>query len=132
MHHMSERRQYRKKKPSFVTAVRLNLDTDGFSYRKWGTEQRCKHGDWIVDNEGEVYTVDADAFARTYQQRSPGVYGKTTLVWAEVADASGSVETKEGRSHYCAGDYLVFNEEDGGDSYSVGREKFESMYELVE
>jgi hypothetical protein len=32
-----------------------------------GAEQRCKRGDWLVDNGGEVYTVDGDSFARTYR-----------------------------------------------------------------
>ena len=67
---MSERRRYRKKTTSSVTAVHLDLDTTGFTYRKWGAEQRCKQGDWIVDNDGDVYTVDADVFARTYRRVS--------------------------------------------------------------
>lgn len=114
---------------SFVTAVRLDLDTEGFTYRKWGDVQRCKRGDWLVDNVGDVYTVDADVFARTYRRVSPGVYVKTAPVWAEIAESAGSIETREGRSQYAAGDYIVFNEEGGGDGYCVSREKFESMYE---
>ena len=68
-------------------------------------------------------------FARTYRRISPGVYLKTTPIWAEVATTAGSIETKEGRSHYAAGDYLVFNEEGGGDGYCVKRETFEAMYD---
>ncbi len=127
---MAERRRYRKKAASFVTAVRLDLDTDGFTYRKWGGEQRCKRGDWLVDNEGDVYTVDADVFARTYRQVSPGVYAKTTPVWAEVAPVGGAIQTKEGTSHYKAGDYLVYNEEGGTDGYCMSAEKFEAMYKV--
>jgi hypothetical protein len=126
---MGERRRYRKKETSFVTAVRLDLDTDGFRYRKWGDIQRCKRGDWLVNNAGEVYSVDADVFARTYSELSPGVYHKTAPVWAEVAGSSGSIQTREGRSHYAAGDYIVFNEEGDGNGYCMSREKFESMYE---
>ena len=33
---MQPGQQYRKKADSFVTAVQLNLETDGFSYQKWG------------------------------------------------------------------------------------------------
>lgn len=123
------RRRFRKKADRAVVAVRLDLDTAGFTYRKWGAEQRCKAGDWLVDNEGDIYTVDAGVFAKTYRMVSPGVYVKTTPVWAEVATEPGSVATREGRSHYEAGDYLVYNEEDGTDAYCVGRAKFESMYE---
>ena len=126
---MSERRRYRKKANASVTAVRLSVDTDGFTYTKWGAEQRCKRGDWVVDNEGDVYTVDADVFARTYRRLGPGVFVKTTPVWAEVADAPGAIATKEGKTHYERGDYIVFNEERGGDGYAVAAKKFEEMYE---
>ena len=127
---MSERRRYKKKASSFVTAVRLDLETEGFTFRKWGAEQRCKRGDWVVDNDGDVYTVDADIFARTYRRLSPGVYVKTTPVWAEVAAAPGAIATKEGKTHYERGDYIVFNEEHGGDGYAVTAAKFEEMYEV--
>ena len=60
-----------------VVAVRLALDTEGLVYRKWGGEQRAKPGDWIVDNEGDMYSVDADVFARTYKQTGTGTYVKT-------------------------------------------------------
>ncbi|HEU0199290.1 MAG TPA: hypothetical protein VFR86_02540 [Burkholderiaceae bacterium] len=126
---MPERRRYRKRADRPVIAVRLDLDTDGFSYRKWGAEQRCKRGDWLVDNAGEVYTVDAGTFAQTYRPVAPGRYVKQSAVWAEVARTAGSVPTKEGVSHYAAGDYLVSNNEDGSDAYCMTAAKFESMYE---
>jgi len=31
-----------------------------------------------VNNEGDVYTVDRDTFARTYRAESPGLYRKVT------------------------------------------------------
>ena len=45
---METRKRYRKKEGQFVTAVRLDLDFDGLTYRKWGADQRCKPGDWLV------------------------------------------------------------------------------------
>jgi hypothetical protein len=129
---MGNRRKYRKKADQFIVAVHLNLDTDGFSYRKWGAEQRCKRGDWIVDNNGDIYTVDGKVFDKTYRNIKPGHYVKTTPIWAEVASQPGSVTTKEGRSHYNAGDYLVYNNEDGTDAYCISAAKFESMYEPQE
>ena len=123
------RQRYRKRQSQFVVAVRLALDTPGFTYRKWGAEQRCKANDWLVDNDGDVYTVDGDVFARTYRQVAPGRYVKSTPVWAERTAAAGTVDTKEGQSHYDAGDYLVFNDEDGADGYCVSAAKFETMYE---
>jgi hypothetical protein len=126
---MGTRLRYRKRPDQFVIAVRLALDTAGFVYRKWGADQRCKGGDWLVDNHGDVYTVDAEVFARTYRQVAPGQYVKTTPVWAEVATGPGVVATKEGESRYEAGDYLVFNEEGGKDAYCISAAKFETMYE---
>jgi hypothetical protein len=129
---MGNRRRYRKKADQFVVAVQLDLDTDGFIYRKWGAEQRCQQGDWVVDNNGDHYTVDGEVFARTYRKISPGIYVKTTPIWAEVAAEPGQVDTKEGVSRYQAGDYLVSNNEDGTDAYCISAAKFESMYELDE
>ena len=125
----SPRQRYRRKPGRPVAAVRLDLDTPGFTYRKWGAEQRCKPGDWLVDNGGDVYTVDAAVFARTYRPAGAGTYVKSTPVWAEIATRDGSVETKEGSSEYRAGDYLVYNEEGGGDAYCMSPAKFEAMYE---
>jgi hypothetical protein len=111
-----------------VAAVRLALDTDGLVYRKWGGEQRAKQGDWVVDNDGDVYTVDADVFARTYRQTGPGAYVKTTPVWATRAEHAGAVKTKEGSTRYEAGDYLVSNNQDGSDEYAITAKKFEELY----
>lgn len=127
---MNQRRRYRRRPDQYVVAVQLSLDTEGFTYRKWGGDQRCKRGDWLVDNDGEVYTVDAESFARTYRELRRGAYLKTAPVWAEVAADDGSVATKEGRTGYRKGDYLVSNNEDGSDAYAVQAQKFEAMYEL--
>jgi hypothetical protein len=126
---MTGRRKFVKKPTSFVLAVRLELDTEGFSYVKWGGTQRCKRGDWIVDNDGDVYTVDADVFARTYRPVDKGAYVKTTPIWAEVATSAGAVQTKEGASRYERGDYVVSNQEDGSDAYCIRADAFERMYE---
>ena len=128
---MSERRKYMKKSTSFVTAVQLDLDTKGFTYNKWGGKQVAKRGDWLVDNDGDKYTVSRDSFAETYKLVSPGVYVKSAPVWAEVAEKAGKVKTQEGETAYKPGDYLVSNNEDGTDAYAIDKEKFVSMYELA-
>ena len=125
------RRKYRKKKRESVTAVRLKLCTAGFRYRKWGALQRCKPGDWLVDNGGDVYTVDARTFALTYRALGPGRYLKTAPVWAEVAAEPGRILTKEGTSRYRMGDYIVSNDRAGKDRYCVSKAKFERMYRPV-
>ena len=126
---MAERRKYMKKSDAFVLAVQLDLDTDGFTYRKWGGTQTAKPGDRLVHNEGDTYTVDQDTFAKTYREISPGVYVKTTPVWAEVAEEDGDIRTREGVTHYRAGSYLVFNEPEGEDGYAVEAHTFEAMYQ---
>lgn len=126
---MGARRRYVKRTGQAVAAVQLALDTQGFTYRKWGGIQTCKPGDWIVNNGGDVYTVDGETFARTYRPAGPGLYVKWAPVWAEAATRPGALRTREGVTHYQAGDYLVFNQEDGGDAYAVSAERFEAMYE---
>jgi hypothetical protein len=123
-------RRYVRRPDSPVVAIRLDLETDGLVYRKWGDEQRAKRGDWLVDNGGEVYSVDAESFARTYKRvgDGPGLYIKSTPVWATKAESAGSVLTKEGRSHYQAGDYVVSNSSDGSDQYAIAAAKFETLY----
>ena len=127
---MKKLRKYIKKAGQFVIALQLNLNTDGFTYDKWGSVQKCKKGDWLVKNAGDTYTVDGDVFAKTYRKVEPGKYVKTTPVWAEVALSPGHVKTIEGVSYYKAGDYIVYNNSDGTDGYCISAEKFELMYEL--
>lgn len=122
-------RHYRRKERTFITAVRLDLDTDGFTYQKWGGTQRCKRGDWLVNNKGDVYTIDAETFDHTYRMVSPGLYEKSRPVWAEEASESGTIQTKEGATAYDAGDYLVFNDPDRKDGYAMKAEKFHELYE---
>jgi hypothetical protein len=124
----SRRRRYLRRPDRPVVAVQLALDTEGLVYRKWGSEQRAKRGDWVVDNDGDVYTVDADVFARTYAQVGPGTYVKTTPVWAERASGAGTVRTKEGTTDYQAGDYLVSNTRDGSDQYAIRAATFAALY----
>lgn len=125
-------RQYRKKAGNEVVAVRLDLDTDGFTYEKWGGTQQCKAGDWIVDNKGDTYTVDADTFADTYREVRPGVYLKAAAIWATKASQAGSILTKEGSTRYEAGDYVVYNDKDGQDGYAISKDKFDELYELLD
>jgi hypothetical protein len=128
---MSARQRYFKREQTEVIAVQLDLDTGGFTYRKWGGDQACKPGDWLVNNGGDVYTVDRATFARTYRLASPGLYRKQTPVWAEQTKGAGSIKTREGVTHYEAGAYLVFNDEGGKDGYAVTAPAFEAMYELA-
>ena len=126
---MAELLKYLKKTTSRVVAVQLDLKTRGFTYQKWGGTQTCKAGDWIVNNDGDVYTVDRETFARTYRAVSPGAYEKVAPVWAEVVEQPGQIATKEGVTHYKAGAYLVYNDPEGKDGYAVEAEAFEKMYE---
>jgi translation elongation factor P/translation initiation factor 5A len=126
---VGDRLKYVKRENQSVVAVQLALDTEGFTYQKWGDVQTCKPGDWIVDNDGDIYTVDQQTFARTYRKVDGGKYVKVTPVWAERALNAGHVKTKEGTTHYRRGDYIVFNDEEGHDGYAVDAEKFCAMYQ---
>ena len=125
---MAGRLKYVRRPNQPVAAVQLALPTRGFTYKKWGAVQRCKARDWIVDNDGDVYTVDRQSFRRTYRRVSAGLYVKKTPVWAEVAAATGRVKTKEGSTGYKRGDYLVSNQKNGADAYAVPAKTFKRLY----
>lgn len=120
--------KYRKKATQYVIAVRLDFTRLDFTYSRWGATQRAKPGDWLVDNDGDIYTVDARSFARTYRRLGPGRYLKTAPVWARVAGEPGRISTREGTTAYLEGDYLVSNLRSGADSYAVPRRRFMAMY----
>lgn len=115
-----------------MVAVQVRLETEGFTYHKWGGVQRCKAGDWLVDNNGNVYTVDRETFESTYEEVSPGVFEKTGFVWAVRAITDGEVKTKEGVTPYRAGDYILSNDPEGKDRYATDADTFEALYEEVE
>ena len=127
----TSRRRYVRRPDRPVAAVCLTLDTKGLVYRKWGHRQRARRGDWIVDNNGDVYTVAAAVFRKTYRQTAVGAYVKKTPVWAERATRGGSVKTKEGHTKYKAGYYLVSNNRNGSDSYAMTARKFTSLYTIA-
>jgi len=129
---MTARLKYVKRQSQFIIAVQLDLDTEGFTYQKWGNIQKCKRGDWLVRNGDDTYTIDQDTFARTYKPTGPGIFAKSSTVWVELAKAAGAIETKEGATRFNAGDYLVFNEPNAVDGYAVEKDKFEEMYELAD
>lgn len=124
-------KKYQKRAHQMVLAVQINLETAGFEYKKWGNTQSCRAGDWLVNNNGDCYTISESSFAKTYRELAPGQFVKVTPVWASIATDTGKVKTNEGYTEYGVGDYLVSNNEDGSDAYAVSRVKFEEMYEEV-
>ena len=92
---MAASQKYLQRGQTPVAAVLLNLETDGFTCRKWGGEQTCKPGDWIVDNASAVYTLDCDSFARTDCADSPDLYRKVAPNWAGLAHHDAAIKTKE-------------------------------------
>lgn len=129
---MQPRKRYQKRPNIHVTAVQLDLNFERFQHEKWGDTQSCKQGDWLVNNDGDIYTVDKEYFRDHYQRISPGLYKKVGEVWAEIASDDGKIRTLEGSTDYHAGDYLVFDREAEGDGYAVKRLKFERMYEAID
>ena len=129
---MEPLKEFRRRERTTVVAVRLDLETEGFTYRQWGGPQRCKAGDWIVHTGADTYTVDAGVFARTYRAVSRGVYEKVSSVWAARAEDAGAIQTKEGSTAYEAGDMLVFNDRAGRDGYAMSKDRFDALYEPVD
>lgn len=127
---MAELRKYRRREQTQVIAVRLDLETDGFTYRKWGALQTCKAGDWLAFNGEDTYTIDSAAFARTYAPLRPGVYEKVATIYAEEASEAGALSTYEGTTHYEAGDFLVFENADREGGYAISRDRFAELYTL--
>lgn len=121
-------RQYVKKATRPVRAVQLNLPGCKLSYEKWGDSQTAGSGDWLVINGDNSYTVQRDSFRDTYRHLYGDWYRKTAPVWAEIAAADGHIATREGVSHYRAGDYLVYNQPDRNDGYTVPHQEFELNY----
>lgn len=111
-----------------VSAIQLAFKACELHYEKWGGQQHAKAGDWLIKQGDECYTVAADSFAKSYEQIEGNRYCKVAPVWAEVATEPGSLNTKEGSTHYQAGDYLVYNCEDKTDGYAISRKKFEQDY----
>ena len=126
-----KRKRYRKLPEFSVTAVQFDLDLESFKYQKWGHEQTCEQGDWLVNNGGDIYTIKKDVFMNTYQMVSPGVYEKDAEMWVETASKDGKIPTREGATNYKVGDYLVFDRKNGGDGYAIHKQKFERLYEEV-
>lgn len=84
---MSGLREYRRRDRTPVSATQLDLEMDNLTYRKWGGVQTAAPGDWLVNNEGDTYTVDREMFERTYSMVSPGLYEKVTPIWARAAES---------------------------------------------
>lgn len=49
-----------------------------------------------------------------------------------MAENAGRVQTQAAVTTYNAGDYLLFNTEDGTDSYAMSADEFKSMYVLAD
>jgi hypothetical protein len=118
--------RYSRKGNTSVTAVKMSFDTDGFLYQKWGGMQECKAGDWVVTDGSDTWTVDGEVFSATYQKAPGNSYKKVVGVWAKRANSNGHVSTKEGKTHYSAGDYIVANSLD--DMYAMKASTFHSKY----
>jgi len=133
---MNSKQQYRRK-ANRVVAIQMNFEnaaagddnTSLFKYHAWGDVQKCKPYDWVVNNNGEVYTIDDESFQDTYEELSLGVYAKVSSVWAKEASEDGKVKTKEGYTHFKKGDMIVSNDEKFLDQYAMSKEKFFELYE---
>ncbi|MCU7921083.1 MAG: hypothetical protein KZQ88_00095 [Candidatus Thiodiazotropha sp. (ex Dulcina madagascariensis)] len=42
---------------SFMTTVKLDPGSEGFSHRKWDGTQHCEEGAWLSSTRGDTYTA---------------------------------------------------------------------------
>ena len=79
----------------------------------------------ITTNPGQRETV-----LQAFRANVPAVHAEDGCIeYGATVDAdAGSIQTKEGVTHYDPGDYIVSNKEDGSDEYAVAAAKFESLY----
>jgi hypothetical protein len=124
----SNKQRYLQRPGNTVHAIQMTLGIESLTYRRWGDLQSAKEGDWLVERDGQAHTVDADSFAHTYRKVGPALYEKHSTVWAAPAIEDGIIQTREGKTHYSAGDFIVWNNDDGTDGYAMKKEKFESLY----
>lgn len=120
-----------KKRPdpsTFVTAIKLDFDFASLVYTKWGGRQIAEQGDYLLNNNGSVYTCDGHTFENTYEEVSPFTYRKVTSVWAVRAETDGWISTQEGDTEYSEGDMLVYNNQDETDGYAMSYTQFHDMY----
>ncbi|MDA7425302.1 hypothetical protein [Thalassococcus lentus] len=129
---MGKLTRYTRREQTNVTAIKIDMETDGFTYRKWGGEQIVRPGDWLVDNNGDVYTVDGEAFEATYAKVSQGIYTKTAHVWAREAESDGQVQSTSGFTQYHAGDMVVFRDEREIDGWAMSKADFAALYQVDE
>jgi len=124
-------KSYKRKTAGTIVAIQLKFEELHFTFKKWQASQKCKSGDWLVENQGDVYTVDEEEFARTYEKVSKGIYKKTSIIWANQAQSIGHIKTIEGKTHYKNGDFLIANEKNGEYLYAISNKKFHQLYETV-
>lgn len=98
----------------------LSWNTDHGS-TLWG-----QPGDWLVETDGERWTVDGEVFQRTYEHLEADVYRKVTPVLAAKLAHPDSVESREGVVNAERGDLLVCNIT--GECWSVPACRFFQRY----
>ncbi|MGQ7787939.1 PGDYG domain-containing protein [Nesterenkonia sp. K-15-9-6] len=94
-----------------------------------GAVMEAKPGDWIVDDDGQQWSVDAEVFAETYEAVSEGRYRKTGEVRARQIAQPTSLETLEGSDQLDAGDWVVQNA--SGECWGVSDARFRRRYQVL-
>lgn len=126
-------KQYERRPDGLIIAIqiRLDLEAGGIAYRKWDSEQWGKRGDWLINDDGDTYTVSAENFANDYELSESGLYRNTAKVWAEEATGSGFVEIRGGTAPFVEGNMLVFSDPDRKEGQVFFYNKFNRLYRPV-
>jgi hypothetical protein len=102
--------------------------------RRWTTERgdvlSAEAGDWLLSDSSSAWTVAAEVFASTYEQRPDGRWIKVAVVEAVRVDVPTACHTLEGMANARPGDYVLRNP--SGEVWPVAAERFERTYAPVE
>lgn len=114
--------------PTSVVRV-IQLDAPLTWNADHGSTMQAQPGDWLVQSEGDTWSVEDGIFRVTYEHLRDDLYRKVTPVLAVELPAAGTVLSREGMVEAEQGDLLVCNVT--GECWSMPKEKFFQRYAVV-
>jgi hypothetical protein len=107
---MDARQRYVRRASQFVIAVQVDLETDGFTYEKWGGAQTCKRGDWLViaipsreptKSGDQEFTSKPPPFGQKLQTRLARFVQRKVRLTTSLATTSSTMSPTEGTGMPC-------------------------------
>ena len=109
--------------------VKAQKLTDTFQWQSTdGNNLVGEKGDYLIESDGNRWTVQPEIFEKTYSENSDGTFTKTAQVIAVKVNAALTINTLEGESVVHEGDYLLCGE--SADVWSIDSTNFVKKYFL--